>query len=81
MALAVGDRADRHVGQRNITVVNASSPATVQIPIHLGCGVPPGAAVVEVLPVKAISVSWVSVLEGNERSLCAMHLPLRKLLV
>ena len=33
---------DRHVGQRNIHVQNASSPAVVQMALRLGCGVGPG---------------------------------------
>jgi hypothetical protein len=33
---------DRHVGQRNIAVVDAKSPAKLQLTIRLGCGAAPG---------------------------------------
>lgn len=59
---------DRHVAQRNITVVNAASPAMLQIPLRLGCSTPPGPAVVEVKAVKAESVGWLSVLSGKHES-------------
>jgi hypothetical protein len=57
--------ADRHVAQRNLTVINASSPAALQLPLRLGCGAPPGPATVEVAPVKVDNVRWLSLLAGN----------------
>lgn len=56
---------DRHVGQRNITVVNASSPALVEVHLRLGCGVPPGPAQLHVEEVPPQEVRWLSVLEGK----------------
>ena len=56
---------DRHVGQRNITVVNASSPAAVELNLSLGCGVPPGPAQLHVQEVQPKEVRWLSVLEGK----------------
>jgi hypothetical protein len=35
---------DRHLGQRNISVVNASSPAVLDLNLRLGCAEPPGDA-------------------------------------
>jgi hypothetical protein len=56
---------DRHVAQRNITVVNAASPAIVQIPLRLGCNTAPGRAALEISPVKAEGLGWLSVLTGR----------------
>jgi hypothetical protein len=58
-------RNDRHVGQRNISVVNASSPAVVELHLSLGCGVPPGPAQLDVQEVKPEEIRWLSVLEGK----------------
>ncbi|TAN59779.1 hypothetical protein EPN18_09825 [bacterium] len=57
---------DRHVGQRNIHVQNASSPATVQIALRLGCGVGPGTASLEIHAVEAIKFQWLSLLAGKK---------------
>lgn len=56
---------DRHVGQRNISVVNASSPAFVELHVTLGCGVPPGQAGLQVQEVRPEEVRWLSVLAGK----------------
>lgn len=56
---------DRHVGQRNISVVQASSPATFELHLKLGCGVPPGPAQLDIQEIQAGDVRWLSVLEGK----------------
>ena len=56
---------DRHIGQRNIAVVNAASPAQLELHIRLGCGIPPGKAELLVQEVKANEINWLAVLEGN----------------
>jgi hypothetical protein len=56
---------DRHVGQRNIHVVNAASPAVAQIALRLGCAAPPGPVTLEVRRVRAADVGWLSVLAGK----------------
>ena len=56
---------DRHIGQRNIAVVNASSPAQLELPIRLGCGTPPGKAELLIQEVKVNEFNWFAVLESN----------------
>jgi hypothetical protein len=56
---------DRHVGQRNISVVNATSPAVIELHLRLGCGVPPGPAQLHVQEVKPEEIKWLSVLESK----------------
>ncbi len=56
---------DRHVGQRNIAVVNASSPAALELHLRLGCGAPPGPARLHVQEVPPEELKWLSVLEGK----------------
>jgi hypothetical protein len=56
---------NRHVGQRNIAVVNAQSPAEIQIPLRLGCSAAPGRATIEVHPVRSSSVDWLVLLGGK----------------
>lgn len=56
---------DRHLGQRNISVINASSPATLELHLRLGCGVPPGPAQLHVQEVRPEELRWLSVLEGK----------------
>jgi hypothetical protein len=56
---------DRHIGQRNIAVVNASSPAQLELHIRLGCGVPPGKAQLLIQEVSANEFNWLAVLESN----------------
>jgi hypothetical protein len=56
---------DRHVGQRNISVIQASSPATLELHLKLGCGVPPGPAQLDVQEVQPGNVRWLSLLEGK----------------
>lgn len=57
---------DRHVGQRNIHVQNATSPAVVQIALRLGCGVGPGPASLEVREVEASKVLWLELLSNKK---------------
>jgi hypothetical protein len=59
---------DRHVGQRNIHVAIAASPAVAQIPVRLGCAVPPGPSQIEIMPVRPESVGWLSCLTGRRES-------------
>lgn len=56
---------DRHIGQRNISVVNASSPALLDLHLRLGCGVPPGPAQLHVQEVRPEELKWLSVLRGK----------------
>jgi hypothetical protein len=58
-------RNDRHIGQRNISVVNASSPAAIELHLSLGCGIPPGPAQLHIQEVKPEEIKWLSVLEGK----------------
>jgi hypothetical protein len=60
-------RNDRHIGQRNITVVDASSPAALELHLRLGCGVPPGPAQLHVQEVKPEELGWLSVLAGKRQ--------------
>jgi hypothetical protein len=55
---------DRHVAQRNITVIDATSPAILTLPLRLGCGAPQGSATVTVGPVRADLVGWLTKLAG-----------------
>lgn len=56
---------DRHVAQRNLAVINASSPAELQLPLTLGCATAQGPATVEVIPVQVADLRWLSVLTGR----------------
>jgi len=56
---------DRHVGQRNISVIDAQSPAKLQLTISLGCGAAPGPADLAVEEVNPRDVAWLSVMEGK----------------
>ena len=56
---------DHHVGQRNIAVINAASPASLELRIRLGCGAPPGMAELHLQEDKPETVSWLSILEGK----------------
>lgn len=56
---------DRHVGQRNIHVVDASSPGMAQIALRLGCAVAPGPATLEIHRTRVANVGWLSVLVGR----------------
>lgn len=58
---------DRHVGQRNIAVVNASSPAAIELPVRLGCGFPPGKAELLIQQVKPGECSWLSIMENKRK--------------
>lgn len=53
---------DRHVGQRNITVVEARSPARAVVPLRLGCSLRPGPARLAVERVPTTSVPWLALL-------------------
>jgi hypothetical protein len=56
---------DRHVGQRNIHVVDAASPGVAQISLRLGCAAAPGPATLEVHRARVAEVGWLSVLSGR----------------
>jgi hypothetical protein len=62
-------RDDRHIGQRNITVVEAASPAELQMSIRLGCGAPAGRVTIEVVPERAANVPWLALLAGKREGL------------
>jgi hypothetical protein len=56
---------DRHVGQRNIAVVQAASPATIDLGIDLGYPDAPSDAEVEVTTDAPESMEWLQLLAGN----------------
>ena len=56
---------DRHLGQRNISVVNAASPAVLELHLSLGCAVPPGQAQLQVQEVRPEELRWLSVLQDK----------------
>jgi hypothetical protein len=56
---------DRHVGQRNITVIEAKSPARAVVPLRLGCSIGPGPARLMVERVPAASVPWLALLSAR----------------
>ena len=58
---------DRHLGQRNISVVNASSPAVLDLNLRLGCAEAPGDAEIEVKEVSPDDVAWLAVLAGDKQ--------------
>ena len=58
-------RNDRHIGQRNISVIHPSSPARLELHLRLGCGVPPGAAQLHVEEVRPEQLRWLSLLNGK----------------
>lgn len=60
-------RSDRHIGQRNITVVDASSPAALELNLRLGCGAAPGPAELRVVEVKPEEIGWLSLLKGKRK--------------
>jgi len=57
--------ADRHVGQRNIAVVQPSSPASVDLPIDLGYPDVPADAEVDLRIDPATSMEWLKVYTGR----------------
>jgi hypothetical protein len=57
--------ADRHVGQRNIAVVQAASPAELDLPIDLGYPDVPSAAEVDVQLDPPGSMEWLKVYSGR----------------
>lgn len=58
---------DRHIGQRNIAVVNASSPAMLEVNVRLGCGTPPGNAELLIQELTPKEVNWLAVLAGDRQ--------------
>jgi hypothetical protein len=56
---------DRHVGQRNISVIDTHSPAILQLPLRLGCATGPGPARIEVTPLSSKGLSWLSLYSLN----------------
>lgn len=56
---------DRHVGQRNIAVIQAASPAEVTIDIDLGWFPRPGHADVELTSEPTSSMEWLQLLTGS----------------
>lgn len=56
---------DRHVGQRNIAVVEAASPATVDLGLQLGYPDAPADAEVEVIADAPASMEWLQLYAGS----------------
>lgn len=59
-------RKDRHIGQRNIAVINAASPAHLELLVRTGCNAPAGEGVIHVEKVKLGEVDWLSLLKGKK---------------
>jgi hypothetical protein len=57
--------ADRHVGQRNIAVVQAASPAELSLDLDLGWFPRPGQAVVDVITEPPGSMEWLQLYVGT----------------
>ncbi len=57
---------DRHIGQRNIAVVNAASPAHLELMIKTGCNAPQGAADIQIKKANIGDVAWLSLLKGRK---------------
>lgn len=57
---------DRHVGQRNIAVVNAASPAYLELLVKMGCSAPQGAAEIQITQVRVEEVPWLALLKGKK---------------
>jgi hypothetical protein len=56
---------DRHVAQRNISVVEARSPARALIPLRLGCNAGAGPARIHIERVRVETVKWLDLLVGQ----------------
>jgi hypothetical protein len=59
--------ADRHVGQRNIAVVRAASPAQITLNLDLGWHDRPGAAEVDVVTEPPGTMEWLQLYAGNRK--------------
>lgn len=57
---------DRHVGQRNIAVVNAASPAYLELLIKMGCSAPQGTGELQITKAQVEDVAWLSILKGKK---------------
>jgi hypothetical protein len=57
---------DRHIGQRNIAVVNAASPAHLELMLRTGCAAPRGEAEIQVETAHLSDVGWLSLLKGKK---------------
>jgi hypothetical protein len=57
---------DRHTGQRNIAVVQAQSPAHLELKIKTGCTAPQGNAQISVERVPVTDVYWLAILKGKK---------------
>lgn len=62
-------RADRHIGQRNIAVVDAHSPATLDLMLDLGPAPAPGRAEVDVTVDQPASMPWLQLHLGAGQAL------------
>jgi len=56
---------DRHVGQRNIAVIQAASPATLTLPLALGRPDHPGDVGVEVTSEDPATMEWLKLMTGS----------------
>lgn len=57
---------DRHVGQRNIAVVNAASPAHLEFLLKTGCNAPQGNAEIQITQVRIEDVPWFALLRDKK---------------
>jgi hypothetical protein len=62
---SLGLNADRHVGQRNIAVVPAASPAQITLNLDLGWHDRPGTAEVDVVAEPPGTMEWLQLYAGN----------------
>jgi hypothetical protein len=57
---------DRHTGQRNIAVVEAHSPAHLELKIGTGCAAKQGNTQISIEQVPVADVYWLSILKGKK---------------
>jgi hypothetical protein len=57
---------DRHIGQRNIAVINAASPAHLELMLKTGCAAPRGDAQIQIETARLNEVAWLSLLKGRK---------------
>jgi hypothetical protein len=57
---------DRHIGQRNIAVINASSPAHLELMLKTGCNAAKGDADIQIEKANLGDVGWLALIKGKK---------------
>lgn len=57
---------DRHIGQRNISVINATSPAHLELMLKTGCNAAQGEADIQIDKANLGEVPWLSLLKNKK---------------